>query len=451
MDTMEKTIKQPSVAGLFYPADTVDLIKQIDYIKGTNRNFYKNSTRAVIVPHAGFGFSGNLAYEAINLLNRKVKNIFIFAPAHRVGFDGIALSSYEKWGTPLGEIELNQEIVDELLKKNGVRVFDDAFVQEHSVEVQVPFIQAVFDDVKIIPILMGKVHPRVIEEIIREYYPNHDNGFVISSDLSHFLNLENAKKLDIETANIIETSDVNRLRFEMACGAVGVAGLLAYTQEKKYTMIRVGLSNSFEVNSDPNSVVGYGSWFLYEGDKNELIGKYHSDFVIGLCKTVLESSFKKVDTTIVYPQVFDEPGASFVTIELDGQLRGCVGSVAAFRPLVADLIENTKNAAFQDPRFEPLKEEEFNRAKLSVSILTHPRRLFFKNEDELLDKIVPFLDGLVIKEGDKQALFLPSVWDQFFDKGDFLSSLKVKAGLAPDYFSDTLEVYRFETIYIKEE
>lgn len=446
-----ENVKEASVAGTFYPADTVDLINQIEHIKKSSRTLYKVSTRAIVVPHAALIFSGRLAYEGIAMLNKNIKNLFIIAPAHRVGFEGLALSSFEKWETPLGSIEVNQELCKELSEKYGAAFNDEALAQEHSIEVQVPLVQSAFDDVKIIPVLVGDARADVVLNIIKEYYPNTENGFIISSDLSHFLPDEECRKTDFVTANLIETGNLNDLRFERACGALGVAALVEYANENKFTMIRIGLGNSAQVNNDLSRVVGYGSWFLYEGDKNEFISKYYSNFVIDFCRTVIESSFKEIDTTIVYPQIFDEVGACFVTLKKDGKLRGCIGSPIAYRTLIADLIENTKNAAFKDSRFEPLKTEEFDKIKLEVSFLTAPKRIFFENQEDLLNQIVPNLDGLIIKDGEKEALFLPSVWNEVFDKYDFLTSLKVKAGMEPNYFSNTMEAFRFETISIEEE
>ena len=446
---MEK-VKEPSIAGTFYSNDTVDLIKELETIKHESKNFYKAPSRAVIVPHAGFVFSGTLAYEGINILDRRIKNIFIIAPAHHVAFDGLGLSGFEKWKTPLGDIEVNQEINNELIEKFGAAINNDAMAPEHSIEVQIPLIQNIFDGVRIVPILIGKARPEDIEKIISEYYPNPDNGFIISSDLSHFLDEENEKQMDFNAAMMIETGDIRNFQYEMACGAIGITGLVEFANKNRFSLIRVGLSNSAKVNNDKSRVVGYGSWFLYEGDKNELISKYHSDFVIGLCKTVIESAIKKVDLTIVYPQVFDEPGASFVTIEKDGQLRGCIGSIIAHRPLVNDLIENARSAAFKDTRFNPVTEDELSHLKVSVSILTEPRRIFFESEEDLINGLTPNLDGLIIKDGDHQAVYLSSVWEVIPDKKEFLNALKVKAGLTPEHFSDTFEAYRFETIYIQE-
>ena len=443
-------IKEPSVAGSFYSADADTLEKQIQTFASESKNKYEYKTRAVIVPHAGLVYSGRLAYEGISQLDKNIKNIFIFAPAHRVGFEGLALSSFDKWKTPFGEITVNQGICFELIEKYGAKYNDEAFAPEHSVEIEVPIIQKILEDVKIIPILLGKTDFSIVTKIIEKYYPNNENGFIISSDLSHFLTDENARKLDSQTAQMIETGNINGFRYDQACGALAIAGLVEFANKNSYSIIRIDMTNSSAATSDKSSVVGYGCWFLYEGDKNEFIKQYHSDFVINLVKTILKASFTKEKITINYPQILDEFGACFVTLEKFGQLRGCIGSIIAHQPLIFDLVNHAKDAAFNDHRFHPVTEAELNDIKVSVSILTDPKKIEFTDEQDLLDKMVPNVDGIIIKDKQYQAVYLPVVWEQLPDKKEFLNSLKMKAGLSPDYFSSTFEAYRFETIYIKE-
>ena len=141
-------------------------------------------------------------------------------------------------------------------------------------------------------------------------------------------------------------------------------------------------------------------------------------------------------------------GASFVTLKLNGELRGCIGSVYPTKPLVLDIIDNAKNAGFQDPRFEPLTVEELKGLEVSISILSSIERINFKDERDLLSKIYPY--GIIISERDRRAVYLPVVWEQLPDKEVFLNSLKEKAGLPPDYFSRSLEAYKFEATYITE-
>ena len=443
-------IKEPSVAGSFYTNDKQTLENQIKKFAEESKNTYEYRTRAVIVPHAGLIYSGRLAYEGISQIDHNVKNVFIFAPAHRVAFDGISLSSFDKWKTPLGEIDVNQDICRELEEKFNAKFNDNAIAPEHSIEIEVPIIQSIFEDVKIIPVLVGRTDFNVVTDILKEYYPNTENAFVISSDLSHFLTDEKAKSIDKKTAEMIESGDMNGFRFEQACGALGIAGLVEFANLNNYSLIRIDMTNSSAASGDKSSVVGYGCWFLYEGDKNEFIKRYYGDLTIDIAKTTLRALFSDEKLSIKYPQVFDEMGACFVTLEKFGQLRGCIGSIIAHQPLITDLVQHAKDAAFNDYRFSKVTENELNDIKVSVSLLTEPRAIEFSDEEDLLSKMVPNIDGIIIKDGRYQAVYLPVVWEQLPDKREFLNSLKMKAGLSPNHFSKNFEAFRFESIYIKE-
>lgn len=445
-----KKIKYPAAAGTFYPNNALELKKQIEFFAQYCQNGYTYASRAVIVPHAGLIYSGRLAYEGISLLDRNLKNLFIFAPAHRVGFEGLSLSGFELWQTPLGEIEVNQQINNELKEKFNAQFFDKAFEYEHSIEVQLPLIQSVFKNVKIIPLLAGSADYQVISQIIKYYYDDKENGFIISSDLSHFLTDEKAKKIDAVTADMIETGNIDNFQYEQACGALGIAGLVDFANKKNYSLIRIGMHNSGLTTGDKTRVVGYGSWFLYEGQTNEFIKKYYSKLIIDICRQAIKSKFEPDIEEIKYPQIFGRIGACFVTLEKNNNLRGCIGSVIARRPLINDIIMNAKNSAFSDPRFLPVQQNEISQLKIAVSILSEPKKMSFTDENDLLRQMRPNIDGIIIKDGIYQAVYLPSVWEQLPDKREFLETLKVKAGLNPDYFSDTFEAYRFETVYIKE-
>lgn len=445
-----KKIKYPAAAGTFYPNNALELKKQIEFFAQYCQNDYTYASRAVIVPHAGLIYSGRLAYEGISLLDRNLKNLFIFAPAHRVGFEGLSLSGFELWQTPLGEIEVNQQINNELKEKFNAQFFDKAFEYEHSIEVQLPLIQSVFKNVKIIPLLAGSADYQVISQIIKYYYDDKENGFIISSDLSHFLTDEKAKRIDAVTADMIETGNIDNFQYEQACGALGIAGLVDFANKKNYSLIRIGMHNSGLTTGDKTRVVGYGSWFLYEGQTNEFIKKYYSKLIIDICRQAIKSKFEPDIEEIKYPQIFGRIGACFVTLEKNNNLRGCIGSVIARRPLINDIIMNAKNSAFSDPRFLPVQQNEISQLKIAVSILSEPKKMSFTDENDLLRQMRPNIDGIIIKDGIYQAVYLPSVWEQLPDKREFLETLKVKAGLNPDYFSDIFEAYRFETVYIKE-
>ncbi len=448
-------IKTPNVAGKFYTSIKAELLETLEKFKSNHKSDYNYFSRAIIVPHAGYMFSGQLAFDGFCRLDKNVKNIFIIAPTHHKSVNNLALANYDEWETPLGKVSVNKNIQEEIISQFGCEYSDKAFAEEHAIEVQIPFIQFNYKDIKIIPILVGNDDVEKTLRIIKYYYVNPQNAFVISSDLSHFLKEAEAKKIDTLTARMIEEKNMQGFRFEQACGAVPICALTEFANQKNFSLIRIGLTNSAKATGDNSKVVGYGSWFLFEGEKNEFIEKNFSPKIIDIVKKTINAKLSgKTEINITnympYPPILDSDGACFVTLEENNILRGCIGSVIAHSPLIIDLIKNAYNAAFADPRFAPLSREEFEQISISVSLLSIPNLIKFEDEQDLLEQINPFVDGIIIKDKQKQALYLPSVWEQLPDKKLFLNSLKQKAGFAPNYFSKTIEAYRFKTNYIKE-
>lgn len=223
---------------------------------------------------------------------------------------------------------------------------------------------------------------------------------------------------------------------------------MKFAENNDYSLIRIDMDNSASASFDKGRVVGYGAWFLFEGDRNKFIKDNYSDFVLDLCRKSIK--YKNIDMkTLAYPQVFSEYGAVFVTLEKNGNLRGCIGSILPQRKLIDDIILNAQNSAYHDSRFSPVTKDEVDDLSIAVSLLTVPKPMKFKDEKDLLNQIRPNIDGIIIRDCGKQAVYLPSVWELIPDKKEFLNSLKVKAGLKPDHFSKTFEAYRFEASYIK--
>lgn len=453
---MEK-IRPQAVSGMFYPENKDEVSNQLAIFKENTNDDYEYKTRAIIVPHAGWIYSGALAAEGFATLDENVENVFIIAPAHKMLIEGIALCDFEAWETPLGALEVNLEINEELVLRFGAKVNNSAHEDEHGIEVQLPFVESYLKNVKIVPILLGNVQSEKVQEIISYYYENSKNAFVISSDLSHYYPDKDAKKIDSITALMIEKGEIENFEQEQACNAPGVVGLVKFAKEKNYSLIRVGMKNSGEVTGDRGKVVGYGSWMLFEGEKNYFLKKYFEQYAKLICKRSIAQELKSYsenyhltsDDLGHFPPVFSEFGACFVTLEIEGNLRGCVGSILAHQPLIDDLIKNAYNAAFYDPRFVPLSEEEFKNVSIAISLLSIPSQMKFENEEDLIFQIKKGVDGIIIKDGDNQAVYLPSVWEQLPNKRDFLGSLKQKAGLRFDYFSNTFEAYRFRVEYIR--
>lgn len=409
---MDRT-KSSSVAGMFYPVDKNELLDMLKSFEKNNKKDYCVASRAILVPHAGYFYSGQLASEGFSYLAKNVKTIFIIAPSHYVAVEKPVLSSYEYWQTPLGEISINQQINDELVQKFDCQYYDEAYQKEHAVEVQVPFIQYFYEDVKIVPLLVNYSSCNTLAEIISYYYFSEETAFVISSDLSHFHTDEEAKKIDNITADMIETIGVANMNPQQACGSAGICALYNFAHSNNFSLIRVGMTNSAAVTGEKSRVVGYGSWLLYEGEKLEFIKKYFSDFILTFCKQSIVAGLdkKKLTREEAIPEVFNELGAAFVTLQKNGRLRGCIGSIVAHQPLIVDLAQHAYDAAFNDNRFSPLEKGELSEISISVSLLSSPKKLNFKDEADLLSQIVPFKDGLIIKDRRYQAVYLPSVWE----------------------------------------
>ena len=452
--------KSPSFAGSFYPEKSEELTNILNsYMQEMNIEY---KSKAVIVPHAGVYYSGYAAMAAFQQLDMN-ENIFIIAPSHHHHFNNIALPEYTFFDTPLGSLEVNNRLIKDIAEKFPVVISNEIFENEHSIEVQLPFLQHLFypkrqsaidfvkkigRKIKIVPILVGKCDYRLISDLISMYWEN--SSFVISSDLSHFYSQQECRQLDTYTATIIETGKIENFQPHQACGLIGIMGLVDFANNNDCSLIRLMMYNSGDINKrDVDKVVGYGSWFLYTDQKNDYIEKFYSKYILNIIKKTLSGALSGEEfIPRDIPSVLTQYGATFVTLKRAGHLRGCMGSIYPTKPLILDLIDNAKNAAFQDSRFKPLQPEELGDLEISVSILSSIEKINFKDEKDLLSKIYPY--GVIIAERDRRAVYLPVVWEQLPERDVFLNSLKEKAGLPSGYFSNYLEAYKFKTTVIED-
>ncbi|MCQ2754980.1 MAG: AmmeMemoRadiSam system protein B [bacterium] len=452
--------KKPTFAGTFYPENPDELTNLLNSFKQNIAIDYKS--KAIIVPHAGISYSGYAAMAAFERLEFS-ENIFIIAPSHHDDFNNIALPEYTYFDTPLGSLEVNNRLIKDIKDKFPCEISNEVFDNEHSIEVQLPFlqnllypqVQSAMDFVKglkkigrkirIIPVLVGRCDYRLISDLISTYWEN--SSFVISSDLSHYFPQHEARQIDTYTATIIETGRIDCFEKQQACGLCGIMGLVDFANNNDCSLIRVMMYDSGDISKDTQKVVGYGSWFLYTDSKNDYLEKYYSKYILTTVKASLIAGINNEEfVPRDIPAVLSQYGASFVTLKYDGKLRGCIGSVYPTKPLILDLIDNAKNAGFQDSRFVPITAEDLPHLQVEVSLLSSIERIDFKDERDLLSKIYPY--GIIIADRDRRAVYLPVVWEQLPDREVFLNSLKEKAGLPPTYFSRTLEAYKFNATMI---
>ena len=285
---------------------------------------------------------------------------------------------------------------------------------------------------------------------------------VISSDLSHYHAYAEAQRMDKATCQAVEALDVNGITDDQACGRIPMRGLMALARRKGLQVSTVDLRNSGDTAGPKDRVVGYGSWVFVEPTEDDFANatkKLLHDFGPVLLRTaaasILHGLNKGAPVNVdvkSFPAPLAAPGACFVTLRKKGELRGCIGSSIAHRPLIQDTAENGFAAAFKDPRFPKLQPQEIGELELSMSVLSAPRPMTVKDEADLLAQLRPRVDGLIIVDQQHRALFLPSVWEQLPSPREFLMRLKMKAGLAPDHWSPTFQALRFvaEEIEAKE-
>ena len=243
---------------------------------------------------------------------------------------------------------------------------------------------------------------------------------VISSDLSHFHDYATAQAMDRQTASAIESLQPEELNGQLACGYLPVSGLLLAARRRRISPERVGLCNSGDTAGDKDRVVGYGAWLFRDQDiKQQDLSDRQKESLKKLALASIRHGLETgeplsvdefVDEECAGARLPDYEGAAFVTLKTGGQLRGCIGSLSASRPLSEDIAENAFAAAFRDPRFSAVAENEMTDIDISVSVLTAPEQMVFSSEQDLFAQLQPGVGGLIMTEGGHRATFLPSVW-----------------------------------------
>lgn len=445
--------RSAEVAGAFYPADPDLLAFEVDQVlEHVNRpeNAFQSVPRAVISPHAGYRFSGMLTAAAISSLKRSnAKSVVVLSPSHRHRFQGIALPSAAAFRLPGMNIEIDIEARQSLLQAGLAHIEDAAHENEHGIETQLPFLNRVLPEARVVPLVIGDANPRLVARIVDYLALLRGSApvFVLSSDLSHFQTLKAANDFDAETARLIETGGWQKLTAEHACGHRAITGFIAshFAQSSKFS--RIAMANSSSTSGDDNRTVGYGAWAIF-GQDDEVLNRSYRTALLECAHQALVSSVRKagqppnVDTQS-FPFALRGYGASFVTLNIGGRLRGCIGSLAPHRPLIEDVVINTAKAAFQDARFKPVRADEVSEITIKIAVLSPSSRLSFSNQHDLEAQLRPGQDGLIIQDGNHRGTFLPMVWDHFSTAHDYVQALKVKAGLPKDHWSDTFEAARF--------
>lgn len=426
------SIRKPAVAGSFYPQNASQLNELIeDYL--TNSNVDIKPPKAIIAPHAGYIYSGQIAaniYRNVEKLKSQITRVVLLGPAHRVYVKGIALPSNTHFATPLGNVPLDTNVLGQLEHHPYINFSDTAHEQEHSLEVHLPFLQKVLNDFTLIPLLVGETEPEQVAIILKELWGGDETLIVVSSDLSHFLDYETACETDSNTTRLIENFDYKKISSNQACGCMPMRGLLKYANEKSMSIQTLDLRNSGDTAGTKDRVVGYGAYALFSGlilNENDKTTVF--DVINKSIQSGLDTGNAYNPETANYSKKLQEKYAVFVTLKLNGQLRGCIGTTEARMPLINAVAHFAHAAAFSDPRFKPLTVDEYRQVEISLSILTPATPFPFKDEQDLVTQLRQNVDGLIIAKNNARATFLPAVWESINNKQQFLDELKRKAGI----------------------
>ncbi len=454
-------VRPASIAGQFYPDDKQQLSDDIDAfldnINIANLGPSEQIPKAIISPHAGYIYSGQCAanaYASIIKNRHIIKNVILLAPSHCVSIQGIASSSVDFWNTPLGYVRINRQMTDQLNQLDFVNPNDEAHRQEHSIEVHLPFLQKILSNFTLIPLAVGQCEAKNIAHMLDKISGDTETLIIISTDLSHFNDYDNAIRIDNNTAKNIILMNWQDISSHEACGHAPLSGLLYYAKSKFMRIKQLDICNSALVTGDKSRVVGYGSWAVYENnikpsDDMILMQKYDYEFANYITRTIkygIKNSHQiKVDLPS-FAKALQAIRATFITLTKNDQLRGCIGSIIPHQPLIIDLIHNAYAAAFEDPRFEKLTIDELPQIKYAISLLSPMQQMNFTDQDDLLCQLRPDIDGLLIKCDGKQAVFLPQVWEELPDKNQFLTHLKQKAGMNNDCFSNDFKAWTYQVV-----
>ncbi len=468
---LAENIRKPAYAGSFYPADKSEIGQTIEILtsKAKETRFIipaGKSLKALILPHAGYIYSGLTASHASLVLSEnQFSKVILLGPDHRVGFLGCAISDSGIFDTPLGQVRLHKDAAKLRLQKELFHSIPVSDKNEHSLEVVLPFLQTYLKKFELVPIVVGSADYNKIAGAIDPILDDK-TLLVASSDLSHYLPYKDAAERDKETIGMILNLEKEKLikRDNSACGKIPLLTIMSLAGKYRWKPVLIHYSNSGDTAGERSQVVGYAAVAFYgdssmenENTLNKLTSKQGQALLKLARKTISEElGIKPKPDQSLASDLEDKSlkrrSGTFVTLKINKQLRGCIGTLEASGPIIEGVKRNAINAAFNDYRFSPLTTKEFDKVEIEISILSEPVPLEYKDGNDLIKKLRPDVDGIIIRKGHASATFLPQVWEQLTRPEDFLSHLCAKAGLPSDSWKNSkLEVLTYNVQYFEEE
>ena len=464
----ELAVRPATQAGRFYEADAQVLGAEVDSLLNLHRGDKQyGELAALIVPHAGYYFSGSVAAAAYRAIadGKQYKRIFLLGPSHHAWLNGASVNNaFDCYETPLGRVKVDREVATALIEADSIFAYrPEAHDREHCLEVQLPFLQRRMKEVPpIVPIIVSTNDYTKLQRIARALKPyfTPENLFVVSSDFSHYPSYEDACEVDTKTGKAIESGDVEafisvldenarsgkRNLATSACGELAIATLMLMLDkdcEVKHLMYR----NSGDVeDGDHSRVVGYHAFAVVRKEKNDasfILTDEEKHALKEIALTSIKDSLagKELSTVHCSLSTLNSKCGAFVSLHKNGRLRGCIGHFGEDTPLHEIVAEMARAAAFEDPRFMPVTADELPDIDIEISVLTPMRRIKSLDEFEL------HRHGIYIRKGYHSGTFLPQVADEVnWTKEEFVGHCSQdKAGLGWDGWRDA-ELYVYEAI-----
>ncbi len=469
-------VREPAVAGSWYPATENALKEQVNTMLNRAENpGIKGRVIGLVAPHAGYVYSGQVAASAYKILeNMEFDRVILFGNAHRVGFNGAAIDNSSHYRSPLGDIPVDSAFIEDLLQGvEDVRKDIRPHLPEHSLEAQIPFLQRTLKPgFKIVPILFGHHSDRALDTLcarIARLSKGKSVLLIASTDLTHFPGYEDSCRIDKKLLTAIAAMDIGEMdrieREEMSkgtrnldcviCGGTATRAVINISRSLGADRgVVLAQANSGDASfGDRKRVVGYGAVAFYHsetlettptGNETSRTGKYsisEQKYLLGLSRHILETYVREGVTPKMdhIPEGFKENRGAFVTLKIQGHLRGCIGYIMPDFPCIEAIIENTVSACSRDPRFPPVTEKDLENIDIEISVLTPPARV------DSAEDIIVGRHGIVLKKGYHRSVFLPQVApEQGWDRETTLRHLSRKAGLGPEDWRKNTQFEVFE-------
>ena len=468
--TSVPVVRPATQAGRFYESDARLLSHEVDSLLARHaQRSDDEDVAALIVPHAGYYFSGNVAASAYARLNpeKKYKRIFLLGPSHHEWLDGASVNGeVDYYATPLGDVKVDRETARQLIKADSVFSYQPkAHDREHCLEVQLPFLQRHLGEVPpIVPIIISTndfSKLKRMAEVLKPWF-TEENLFIISSDFSHYPSYEDAYEVDTKTGEAVASGDVEQFIATIeanarsgkrnlstsACGEFPIITLMLMLNGQ-YQVKHIMYQNSGDIGDhDHSRVVGYHSFaFIRNGqtrtDTEFTLSYEEKQMLKKIAYTSIKDSLngKPISMFNLQSSILNQKCGAFVSLHKQGRLRGCIGHFGEDVPLHEIVAEMARAAAFEDPRFPPVHREELGDIDIEISVLTPMRRI------QSLDDFQLHKHGIYIRKGYRSGTFLPQVADEVnWTKEEFVGHCSQdKAGLGWNGWRDA-ELYVYEAI-----